>query len=81
LSNYDHENMEDNLAFQRCADLMAGLMIKYGPRVLEKKKKRFLDLFSNTELQIPQNGGAALSRLIRYSSQLAKGEVIAKEEQ
>jgi len=73
--------MEENLAFQRCADLMAGLMIKYGPRVLEKKKKHFLNLFSNTELQISQNGGAALSRLRRYSSHLIKGEAITKDEQ
>lgn len=79
MSNYDYENMEENLAFQRCADLMAGLMIKYGPRVLEKK--RFLNLFSNTELQISQNGGAALSRLRRYSSHLTKGEAITKDEQ
>lgn len=81
MSNYDYENMEEHLAFQRCADLMAGLMIKYGPRVLEKKKKRFLNLFSNTELQISQNGGAALSRLRRYSSRLTKGEAITKDEQ
>ena len=81
MSNYDYENMEENLAFQRCADLMAGLMIKYGPRVLEKKKKRFLNLFSNTELLIPQNGTAALSRLRRYSSRLTKSEAIAKDEQ
>ena len=80
MSNYDYENMEENLAFQRCADLMAGLMIKYGPRVLEKKKKRFLNLFSNTELQISQNGDTALSRLRRYSSHLTKGEAITKDE-
>lgn len=34
-----YDNIEDNVAFERCIDVMAQLILKYGPQVLEKKKK------------------------------------------
>ncbi|MCD8085023.1 MAG: hypothetical protein LUF28_01600 [Clostridiales bacterium] len=33
-----YDNIEDNVAFERCIDVMAQLILKYGPQVLEKKK-------------------------------------------
>lgn len=33
-----YDNIEDNVAFERCIDVMAQLILKYEPQVLEKKK-------------------------------------------
>lgn len=33
-----YDNARDNAAFERCVDVMAGLMLKYGCQVLERHK-------------------------------------------
>lgn len=67
MSKGIYSNSEDNAAFERCADLMAALMIKYGPRVIEKKKKRFLRMFSDIDTQSPPEKEFRLRYLQRYS--------------
>ena len=34
-----YENAKDNAAFDRCVDVMAKLMLKYGSQVLEQQEK------------------------------------------
>ncbi len=33
-----YDNVKDNTAFERCVDVMANLMLKYGSQVLEQHK-------------------------------------------
>ena len=37
-----YENAKDNAAFDRCVDVMARLMLKYGNQVLEQRGKKAL---------------------------------------
>ena len=34
-----YDEPKDNIAFERCIDVMSKLMLKYGPDVLEKRDK------------------------------------------
>ncbi|MCD8155080.1 MAG: hypothetical protein LUF78_10440 [Clostridiales bacterium] len=38
-----YDNARDNVAFERCVDVMAGLMLKYGCQVLERHKNAAYD--------------------------------------
>ena len=35
-----YENAKDNAAFDRCVDVMARLMLKYGSQVLEQREEK-----------------------------------------
>lgn len=35
-----YENREDNIAFERCVDVMARLMLKYGPAFLKRMESK-----------------------------------------
>lgn len=34
-----YENLTDNVAFERCIDLMSKMILKYGSKVLEQQKQ------------------------------------------
>ncbi|MCD7921598.1 MAG: hypothetical protein LUG27_04055 [Clostridiales bacterium] len=38
-----YDNAKDNAAFERCVNVMADLILKYGPGILEKHRKEGAD--------------------------------------
>ncbi len=38
-----YDNAKDNAAFERCVNVMADMILKYGPGILEKHKKEGVD--------------------------------------
>lgn len=61
------EEKDDDVAFERCVGLIANMMIKYGPKVLEKRKIQALKKYSDCETVPFPNDGARKNRLMQYA--------------
>lgn len=44
-----YDDPKDNLAFERCIEVMSRLMMKYGPALLEKMEREKLDALIRAE--------------------------------
>lgn len=61
---YNNENY--NAAFERCVDLMANLMIKHGPKILERQRQRMIEQFNNPDFQAAPSKDMTIHRLCGY---------------
>ena len=62
-----YEDPKDNIAFERCIEVMSRLMKKYGPALLEKMEKEKIEALIKVEIE-PVVGNVRLSkRLLGYS--------------
>ena len=74
--NYDTENTsarnsyyddpKDNLAFERCIEVMSRLMMKYGPALLEKMEREKLDALIRAEIEPAADSVRLSKRLLGY---------------
>lgn len=63
-----YENPKDNIAFERCIDVMSRLMMKYGPALLEKMEREKLEVIIRAEVESPADIDAVSRRMLRYYS-------------
>ena len=63
--NY-YDDPKDNLAFERCIEVMSRLMMKYGPALLEKMEREKLDALIQAEIEPVTDNGRFSKRLLGY---------------
>ena len=63
--NY-YDDPKDNLAFERCIEVMSRLMMKYGPALLEKMEREKLDALIQAEIESAADNGRLSKRLLGY---------------
>ena len=63
--NY-YDDPKDNLAFERCIEVMSRLMMKYGPALLEKMEREKLDGLIQAEIEPGADNGRFSKRLLGY---------------
>ncbi len=63
--NY-YDDPKDNLAFERCIEVMSRLMMKYGPVLLEKMEREKLDAFIRAEIESAADSVRLSKRLLGY---------------
>ena len=61
-----YENPKDNIAFERCIDVMSRLMLKYGPALLEKMEREKLEALIQVETEPAADTGRFSKRLLGY---------------
>ena len=61
-----YENPKDNIAFERCIDVMSRLMLKYGPALLEKMERENLGTLIQAEIDPATNNERLSKRLLGY---------------
>ena len=64
LKNYD--DPKDNLAFERCIEVMSRLMMKYGPGLLEKMDQEKLKDLISAEIESGANKDRFSARMLGY---------------
>ena len=61
------DTLEEKVAFDRFSDLMAKLMVKYGPDVLKRRKEQLLEaILSSIDFAMKQSPKETLSRITAY---------------
>jgi len=60
-----YSDPKDNIAFERCIEVMSRLMLKYGPQVLEELNQEKLREIV-PEIESGANTAALLARLQKY---------------
>ena len=63
--NY-YDDPKDNIAFERCIEVMSRLMMKYGPALLEKMEREKLDALIQAEIEPAADKGRLSGRLLGY---------------
>ena len=63
--NY-YDDPKDNLAFERCIEVMSRLMMKYGPALLEKMDREKLEALIKAEIDPAADNGRLSKRLLGY---------------
>ena len=63
--NY-YDDPKDNLAFERCIEVMSRLMMKYGPALLEKMEREKLDALFRAEIEPAEDNCRFSKRLLGY---------------
>ncbi len=63
--NYFYDPKE-NLAFERCIEVMSRLMMKYGPALLEKMEREKLDALIRAEIEPAADSVRLSKRLLGY---------------
>lgn len=61
---YNNENY--NAAFERCVDLIANLMIKHGPKILEQQRQKILEEINKPDFQDAFCKDKLVNRLCGY---------------
>lgn len=61
---YNNENY--NAAFERCVDLIANLMIKHGPKILEQQRQKILEEMNKSDFQDAFCKDKLVNRLCGY---------------
>lgn len=61
---YNNENY--NAAFERCVDLIANLMIKHGPKILEQQRQKMLEEMNKPHFQNALCKDMLINRLCWY---------------
>ena len=70
--NQYNDNPTEAAAFDRFVDLMAKLMIKYGPTVLKKRKEKLIEaICASMETVSPISAQTVLKRLEAYHNAVA----------
>ena len=63
--NY-YDDPKDNLAFERCSEVMSRQMMKYGPTLLEKMEREKLEALIKAEIDPAADNGRLSKRLFGY---------------
>ena len=63
-----YENPKDNIAFERCIDVMSRLMLKYGPALLEKIEREKREAIIQAGVEPPADIDGFSGRMLRYYS-------------
>ena len=63
--NY-YDDPKDNLAFERCIEVMSRLMMKYGSALLEKMEREKLDALIQAEIEPAADSVRLSKRLLGY---------------
>ena len=53
-------------AFERCINLMSGMIVKYGPKVLKKQRQELMNMLSNPDYCMMPEPKRLLHRMQRY---------------
>ena len=61
-----YKDPKDNIAFERCIEVMSRLMMKYGPALLEKMERETLDALIQAEIEPATDNGRFSKRLLGY---------------
>lgn len=61
---------EEAVAFDRCIGLMTNMMVKYGPRILEKRKKKAILLKPIIDKKKPLDQDIRNKRMLAYAEKL-----------
>ena len=61
---YNNENY--NAAFERCVDVIANLMIKHGPKILEQQRQKMLEEMNKPDFQDAPCKNLLINRLCGY---------------
>ena len=61
-----YDDPKDNIAFERCIEVMSRLMMKYGPALLEKMEREKLDALIQAEIEPATDKGRLSGRLLGY---------------
>lgn len=61
-----YDDPKDNLAFERCIEVMSRLMMKYGPALLEKMEREKLDALIRAEIEPAADNCRFSKRLLGY---------------
>ena len=61
-----YKDSKDNIAFERCIEVMSRLMMKYGPALLEKMEREKLDALIQAVIEPATDNGRFSKRLLGY---------------
>ncbi len=61
-----YEDPKDNIAFERCIEVMSRLIMKYGPGLLEKMDQEKLKDLISAEIESGADKNRFLSRMLGY---------------
>ena len=61
-----YEDPNDNIAFERCIEVMSRLIMKYGPGLLEKMDKEKLKSLISAEIESGTNQARFSARMLGY---------------
>ena len=61
-----YEDPKDNIAFERCIEVMSRLIMKYGPGLLEKMDREKLSNLISTEIECGADKDRFSSRMHGY---------------
>ena len=64
--NSYYDDPKDNLAFERCIEVMSRLMMKYGPALLEKMEREKLEALIKSEIDPAADNVRLSKRLLGY---------------
>ncbi len=67
------EDDKDNVAFERCIDVMSRMLMKYGPQILQKHREQMARAISYEPLSNDTNG--RLMHYFRFSTGMDIGSV------
>ena len=68
------DTLEEKAAFDRFSDLIAKLMIKYGPDVLKRRKEQMLEaILSSMDFTMEQSPKEVIRRITAYHKAVENG--------
>ena len=69
-----YEDPKDNIAFERCIEVMSRLIMKYGPGLLEKMNREKIKSLISSEIESGMDKGRFSARMLGYCKLMTDGK-------